>query len=389
MTPRFEPRTLAMSLVLALAPAATAQVAPPPSEPKEENPRATGTETPETENPESGTPDNNAERVEYQPDDPRTGQIPTDMPYPKLIRRDENGKIVRLRELPDILALRANPTVGPRSVDLIMPVIYARRARFERIIIDNLDLYWMVTDGRLDSIDMNDMQSLTQITEMIKPLVGQTTLSGELQNRVLLTRVQGGMNRHIVNEYKQAIHKEIQFESEQPLLDLMKFILEDSIHETSLAYRAMLAEALINIDTLVEDAGLTSPAARALAAFDEPLESDTEAIDAQIARFDKLFRALSVEEGMTLFETMRNARPNPDLSPAIERVEVMRPGKVDQTDAAGFQGTVTDHKSGKVIDTREARERFEKIRKERAEKFAERANAKTEKKDDETGASDD
>jgi len=390
MTRPFDPAALSIALALSIASAGVAQVAPPPSETKDDTAQQTeqndqqdgGQSAQETTTTGAAQPAGGEDPIRYEPDNPNVRALPTDMPYPKLIQRNEDGKIRRLRELPDILALRANPTVGPRSVDLIMPVIYARRTRFEQMIINNLDLYWMVTDGRLDNIDMSDMQELTQLTEMIKPLVGQTSLSAELQNRVLLTRVQGGMNRHIVNEYKQAIHKEIQFESDQPLLDLMTFILEDSLHETKLAYRAMLAEALIDIDQLVEEAGLTSPAAQKLAAFDEPLETELTALDAQLERFDALFRELSVEEGIALFETMRQSRPSPDISPAIERIDVMRPGKIDKTDSPGLQGTVTDHKTGTVVDTRDARERFEKIRKERAEAFAQRGNAENADKDD-------
>jgi hypothetical protein len=344
-----------------LGSSALAQVAPPPTQPKKEEPAA----QPQAGEPQSQS--NEAATTEAQPanrparthtpgpNQTGTENLPTSTPYPKLLAKDENGKIIRLTELPDILALRSNPTVGQRSVTAIMPVLYGRRARFERLVIDNLDLYWMVTDGRLETMDLNDIKNMSEIAEMIKPLVGRTTLSQELRNRGILTRTQAGMNEYIVNEYKQGITTEIQFESEEPLSEIMRFILQDSIHETTQAYRAMLAELSFQVGHLVKESELSSSAAIALAELEAPLSEDKAEQQAHLAQLDEAFRALSLEEGIELLTAMRNKRKNPDISPAINEINVMHDRKVDMSEKEGyFEGEIR-YKDGRVVKTKDTK----------------------------------
>ncbi len=294
----------------------------------------------------------------------QAASLPTNVPYPKLVKKDENGKIIRLTELPDILALRSNPTVGEKSVRAIMPVLYGRRARFERIVIDNLDLFWMASDGRIETINLNDIQNMAQTAEMIKPLVGRTTLSAELLNRGILTRTQGGMNEYIVNEYKQAVTAEIQFESEDPLSEVMRFVLLDSIHEPIQAYNAMIAEASSQIADLVKETGLTSSAAMEVSKLQRPLNEDPALQAAELEEFDAAFRKLDVEEGIAILTAMRNNRDNADISPAIHTLNVMHDRKIDISDSKAMQGTIT-YSDGRKIDTKEAAAKYDKIMEER------------------------
>lgn len=267
----------------------------------------------------------------------RGDTLPTNIPYPKLAQKGEDGKIVRLKDLPDVLALRANPTIGPKSVDAIMPVIYGRRARFEMLVIDNLDLLWNLKDGAIETLDMNDLNALSQVAEMIKPLVGKTTLSEELLNRGILTRVQGGMNEYIVREYKTAISEEIQAqEGIDGMMEFMRFILRDSIQEAEIAYYGLLAELKVKARPMLEELGIENTD---LAALSGTLE-DGEERDAQIAEIDRALRKLGVDEAIRVLNAMRDARQNPNISPTVVRIDVMHDRKTDQTDSAlKFQAT--------------------------------------------------
>ena len=354
---------------------ALAQVAPPPTKPAKEEPKyepqpkAAPQQAPTQAQQETKSAEQQATQPAAKPQAPntKTANLPTSTPYPKLIKKDENGKIVRLVEYPDLLALTSNPTVGQKSVDAILPVLYGRRARFERIVIDNLDLYWMVTDGRLDTVNLNDIKEMAQVAEMIKPLVGRTTLSQELQSRGILTRTQGGMNEYIVNEYKQAVTAEIQFESDDALSDVMRFVLQDSIHETVQAYKALVAEFISQADVLVKESGLTSSSAIALAELAEPLSEDREVQVAQLEAFDDAFRNLDIEEGITLLTAMRNKRNNPDISPAIKRPNVMHARKVDTSDS-GMEGYI-EYSDGRRISTEELERQYEERRAKEREEF--------------------
>lgn len=323
------PKITCLFLALGLAcSAALAQVAPPPPAEEEKAPAAQPQQQPQQ-------PARPAARPAAERPQPgaaqRLPQLPTNIPYPKLAQQGEDGKIVRLKDLPDVVALKANPTVGPKSVDAIMPVIYGRRARFEMLVIDNLDLLWSLRDGAIHSTDMNDLNSLAQLTETIKPLVGKTTLSEELTNRGILTRVQGGMNEHIVREYKQAIADEIQLaEGADGMMEFLRFILEDSIHEASLAYYGLMVELTVNAKELLEGAGLKS---EAVAALSGPVSDDADERDEQVERMDAALRTMSVDDAIKLLSHMRDNRPNPNVSPTIVRVDVMHPNKSDQTDS--------------------------------------------------------
>lgn len=269
----------------------------------------------------------------------RLDTLPTNIPYPKLAQRGEDGKIMRLKDLPDVLALRANPTVGPKSVDAIMPVIFGRRARFEMLVIDNLDLLWNLKDGAIETLDMNDLNELSRVAEMIKPLVGKTTLSEELLNRGILTRVQGGMNEYIVREYKTAISEEIQAqEGVDGMMEFMRFILRDSIQEAEIAYYGLLAELRVKIPSQAEALGITGTE---LEAVGGDLADDGDERDAQIAEVDRALRTLGVDEAIRVLNAMREGRPNENVSPTVVRIDVMHDRKSDQSDGKlGFKAIV-------------------------------------------------
>ncbi len=297
-----------------------AQVAPPPPAEKPEQPEY---------NPEP-QPQRAAPRTEARPEPGtarRIAELPTDIPYPPLAERGDDGRIVRLKELPDIVALRANPTVGEGSVDAIMPVIFGRRARFEMLVIENIDLYWELTGGVIAGLDMSDLEEMTRITEMVKPLVGRTTLSDELTNRSILSRTQGGMNSHIVQEYKRAVSEEIQaVEGQDGLSNFMIFILEDSIHEARLAYQGLLVEGKSNADELLDQLGIQNEQVASLTGI---ISSDPEIVEQEVEEFDAAVRTLGVEDAIRFFNALRESRNNPNISPTVTRINVMHDRKVN------------------------------------------------------------
>lgn len=354
-------------LALTMCTATTlAQVAPPPTKPAEQ-PQTAPTAEPKPAAPVA------AQRPTPQDSKGATvGKLPTNIPYPPLANKGSDGKIIRLKELPDILALRANPTVGPASVEEIMPVLYGRRARFEMLTVNSLDLYWELTSGAIDNLSMGNLKELTRIGEMVKPLVGKTTLSEELTNRGILTRVQGGMNKHIVQEYKKAVGDEIQvLEGDNSLDSFMKFVLNDSIQESKLAYQALLAELIPQVDAVAAKAGVNSSAVNALRGAQAPITGEPLQIEAQINAFDKLFRQLSVNEGIALLSAMREMRENPNVSPFIKPIDVMHPRKTIME--ANKMGVIVE--TGEEMDAKEAEKR--KLRQEiKAERAAAEQAAK-------------
>lgn len=359
-----------------LSTSALAQVAPPPTKETKEPAKTVPAATPaQTAQPTAAPkPRNNSSEM-------KVGQLPTNIPYPPLATKGADGKIIRLKELPDILALRANPTVGPASVEKIMPVLYGRRARFEMLTINSLDLYWELTGGAIDNLSMGDLKGLTRIGDMVKPLVGKTTLSEELTNRGILSRVQGGMNKHITQEYKKAVGDEIQvLEGDNSLDSFMKFVLNDSIHESKLAYQALLAELIPQVDQVAAKAGVNSSAVNALRGAQAPITGEPLQIEAQINAFDKLFRQLNVNEAIAMLNAMREMRENPNVSPFIKEIDVMHPRKsILDNNKMGVKV-----KTGEEMDAEQAEQR--RIRQEI--KAEQEALEKAKKEAEEAGAAD-
>jgi len=342
---------IACGLTLAVSTSTTiAQVAPPPTEPAKKQPAYTP--------PAKPTPTPAAKpAAKPQPKQGMTGgkrgtgdvsSLPTEVPYPKLAQPGTDGRIVRLRQLPDIAAMKSNPNIGPKSVEKIMPVVYARRYRIEIMVTDNLDLYWGLTDGLIENMNMADINQMGRIAGMLKPLVPETTLSQQLLNMGILTRVQGGMNQFIVREYKKAITDEIQvLDAENGLEEVMRFVLDDSIHESRIAYKGMLAESITQIGSLVEAAGITSDAAQTLVTFEKTLSSDPQQQLADLEEYDKAFRKLSLDDAISILETMRSLRKFPEISPTVGKINVLHSRK-KVMEGNGFQVEVKD-KDGKVL----------------------------------------
>lgn len=347
--------TSGLALGIASAPS-LAQVAPPPTKPAQEQPVYTPPAKPAPK-----------PAVKPTAPQPKTGisggkrgtgdipQLPTNVPYPKLAQQGPDGRILRLRQLPDIAALRSNHTIGPMSAEKIMPIVYARRYRLELMVIDNLDLYWELTGGLIENFDMSNITEMGRTAEMLKPLVPETTLSQQLLNQGILTRVQGGMNQHIVREYKKAITDEIQvLDGENGLEEVMRFVLDDSIHEARIAYLGLLAEGISKIAGLVEKAGATSETAQTLAAIEKPLSDNPEQQFIDITEFDEAFRALPLDEAMNILQTMREQRKFPEISPTVGKINVLHAGKTIMK-GDGFGANIT-LPNGKTVTSQEIQE---------------------------------
>jgi hypothetical protein len=139
----------------------------------------------------------------------------------------------------------------------------------------------------------------------------------------------------------------------------MRFVLEDSVHETMQAYRAMVAEISTKVGDLVEETGLTSSAAIELAKLQRPLDENRDTQIANLAELDKALRALDLEEGIALFTAMRQKRKNPDISPAVHEINVMHSRKVDISDQDTMQGSIT-YSNGKVVNTKDLAKKYDK-----------------------------
>ena len=229
-----------------------------------------------------------------------------------------------------------------------MPLIYLRRYKMETSVIDNLDLYWELSSGLIQNMNMSDIDEMGRVADMMKPLVPEITLSQDLLNRQILTRVQGGMNKYIVNEYKKAITDEIQvLDGEKGLEEVFRFVLEDSLHEAKLAYQGLLVELMDDVAEVVDLAGIekTSAVQALIDAQQEP-SVDPETQFAQIDAFDAVFRELSYEDANAILTALRGTREFENLAPTITTVNVLHDRKKVYEGNIGTQ--IRDGKTGEI-----------------------------------------
>jgi hypothetical protein len=121
----------------------------------------------------------------------------------------------------------------------------------------------------------------------------------------------------------------------------MRFVLDDSIHESRIAYNGMLAESISQISNLVEAAGITSDAAQNLVSFEKTLSSDPLKQLADLEEYDQAFRKLSLDDAIKILETMRSLRKFPEISPTVGEINVLHSRKKVMK-GNGFQVEVKD-----------------------------------------------
>lgn len=342
---------LACGLAMGLfASPAMAQVAPPPTSPAKDQPTYTPPPKPEPKpvvQPTQPQPQEGMQVRKRNPND--AGDLPTNVPYPKLAVPGPDGRILRLRQLPDILALRSNPNVGPATVERIMPLVYLRRYKMETAVIDNIDLYWELSGGLIKNLNMSDIHEMGRAADMIKPLVPEVTLSQDLLNRNILSRVQGGMNKYIVREYKKAITDEIQvLDGDKGLEEVMRFVLDDSLHEARVAYDGMLVELMGQVGEIVEKSGVDSSDVKALVALQQEPSEDPEEQFEQVNAFDDAFRKLGYDDAMSILSTMRSSREFENIAPTITTINVLHEKKKLMNDNA-FGVKMTDKRTGEEV----------------------------------------
>jgi len=338
---------LAMGLFTAPA---LSQVAPPPTSPAKDQPTYTPPPKPVPKpavKPSDPKPQEGMEVRKRNPSD--TEDLPTNVPYPKLAVPGPEGRILRLRQLPDIAALRSNPNVGPKTVEKIMPLVYLRRYKMETSVIDNLDLYWELSNGMIENLDMSDIHEMGRAADMLKPLVPELTLSQDLLNRGILSRVQGGMNKYIVREYKKAITDEIQvLDGDKGLEEVMRFVLDDSLQEARLAYDGMMVELMGEAKEIVEKSGVDSSEAKAVAAMQQKPSENPEEQFEQLKKFDEAFRKLSYDDAMKILTAMRSNREFENIAPTITTINVLHDRKKVMSDDS-FGVDMTNSRTGEKI----------------------------------------
>jgi hypothetical protein len=181
--------------------AAFAQVAtPPPSEVKD--PSKEFTPPPQQEMQPS-------QPINVQPARPRQQmpELPKDVNYDVLIKKDDKGIVAPLGEPVHLAALRNNPKLPAGFIDSIADYLADRRSRLVHMAVANLDIVEKIDEGVFETAAKEDKAGLQKLMDTVKPIVqapAPRSISDELRDKQLLDPTQWLVNTQIVRRYTLA-----------------------------------------------------------------------------------------------------------------------------------------------------------------------------------------
>lgn len=131
---------------------------------------------------------------------PAKAEVPADVKWESLVKRDENGELIPLDGPEWYAALDVNPLIEEEKKPQLAALIEERRRYFEPIVLDNLDLLMQIEEGG------EGMQTHGMLANVGRALAGDRARSftNELRNRGLMNPVQMAVHERIMKEYQAA-----------------------------------------------------------------------------------------------------------------------------------------------------------------------------------------
>lgn len=311
------PRIALTSLIISagLFSTASAQVAPPPPPPAEPEPEYVPPPMPQ---PRATTPN----RVEPKRSKVLDENLP-ELPYPPLwtfcgTEDPRVDDVCTFESNLHFMALRPNPTISPGMLTKIQPVIVARRARFERLVIDNIQVAEEVDGGLVQEISISDPMALQELLERVKPLSPPTNLTQELQNRGVLSKTQARFNNKIIGEYQKVYGEYLRRVDQKNSTDrFMRSMFRDSLAESMEAFNGLLHESRAAMSDAVDavDGMPSNVRADLLALKIDSIQINPEQIRQSAETVKLAWRPLSFEQKAAFLEAVRANRDNADVPP--------------------------------------------------------------------------
>jgi len=227
--------------MLALAGVATGQMTlPPPAEPV----------TPPEYVPAPPPPPEPI-RIQPQPVEAR----PVAQPLPNLPWKawevDAQGMALPLSEPLDYAAFNRNPMVDDLTRDRVRDYLKERKATYERLVIEHVDLMGQLEDGLLEKVDTRSRDTMSPAIMAVRPIAppqGPKSLGDEMRARGLLTPQQAEFQSKIKNEYlKRAVElppadAPAEVKTEHNLKSMLA-IYKRNFDEPRMVFRDLLIEA--------------------------------------------------------------------------------------------------------------------------------------------------
>ncbi len=242
---------------------------------------------------------------------PKPVDIPLpDLTYKSLVTKDAAGKVTVLTEPVDIAALKVNPMVTDEERAKMADYLKERKAAFEKVVIENLEILDQIENGLLETTDWAARDSFSPVVQATKPLMPPNApkpLTVELEQRQMMNIQQKAFNAKVAKEYRDAVSiprppagapdDEVKDHQRRVIASAMRDALDESLQ----TYHALMNEASGHVAQILPTLGLdASVAAEASTRANALLKAADPAAKMQAMR--DLVRTLPADKRKALFE---------------------------------------------------------------------------------------
>jgi hypothetical protein len=238
-----------------------------------------------------------------------------DLKYTPLLQKDDKGGIKPLTEPAEYAALRVNPMLKPEDMAKFQPYFAERKAAFEHVVIENLDLVEQIEGGIFETLDLSDNKAFPTLLNVSKPLRTPSApkpLADELLARNLIDATQAEFNRKITKEYHLAILPQIGPDATpeqkgQFARRSLALFYKQGIEEPLFDHRQMLIEGSRELDKILPTLGLDKATAAKADAAAKAIKADASD-DARVKAMGAVNAELSLDQRKELLRKVLSLR---------------------------------------------------------------------------------
>lgn len=330
---------IALGLAATCVSPSIGQVLVPPPAAKEPSPEYTPPEPPSTRRVPQRTT-----RPQPQPRRMPQSEAPN-IPFRSAARPIEvgpnesyDGPVIRYEQPMQFVAIQRNPLIKENAVEGLRQIMAERREQMEPLVITHLDTVMDIRSGIIDTLTIQDMENMGQVTAAIQPLVITEPFMSTAQDRGVITAPTNALHQKIVREYQTTLQAEVAENDPDAVTDFfLKFVLRDGLYEAENAYVDLLAEGTTRWDKVLADLDIPSDVKQALkkVSFKRgALEGDLQARSRAASQVELAWRPLNLEQRKSLLRKIVETRG--DEGPILPTISTDRPtdARIDDAGSA-------------------------------------------------------
>ncbi|HZW11234.1 MAG TPA: hypothetical protein VFF69_15130 [Phycisphaerales bacterium] len=244
---------------------------------------------------------------EFRPPPPPPPRRPVNRPvaappvdFEPISRRDDAGKIVRISEPVEYVAMSHNPLIDVALLAKMAPYLYERRQRVESHVIENLDAIAGVEQGVIESTRMSDEENLRATTGRLMALTStpdlKQFLSLELMEDGVIPPAVGALTQKIMESYQKDLTTEamaapVEEGGASPIDQMMHAVVRMSLSEFEYFYRELMMDTADHFGAVLPELGLDAETSAKVKPLADRLAAEND-LDARASLIREIFAAM-------------------------------------------------------------------------------------------------